>query len=292
MGRHRAALGLGSLALAGIVACTQLVDTTGLAGRAQPADAAAIPDAPDAPEASTGEAGACASSCAAGGRCISSVCVPSDALLAWWSFEQTSPQVLDVSGAGNHGTSNQAKQAPGKLGVGIELTANACVLVPDSPSLRLADAKALTMMAWTKVSGCAGGSADHGIILNKEDTYEIGVECAGTSLVLQEAVLSEPSGWSWHGSAELTRAAWQHVAVTWDGTTVRHYVDGQERDSHPQSGTISAQTSGLGIGCRNVGADGNPAATREWIAATVDEVAVYGRALTAAELRGYYEGTR
>lgn len=296
MGRRGAALGVSILALGGVFACTALVDTSGLAGRAQPVeDAAKAPDAPappDAAEASTGEAGACPSSCAAGGRCISSVCVPSVGLLAWWTFDQTGPQILDVSGGGNHGTNQGAKPAPGKSGKGIDLTTNACVLVPESASLRLADATGLTMMAWTKVSGCADPTRDHGMLLNKEDTYELGVECAGSVLTLQEAVTSEPAGWSWHGSAALTPATWQHIAVTWDGTTMRHYVDGAERDSHPQSGTIRAQSSGLGIGCRDVGVDGSAAATREWIAAAVDEVAIYGRALSGAELRAYVEATR
>jgi hypothetical protein len=53
---------------------------------------------------------------------------------------------------GNHGTSYQTQPAPGKMGMGIELGANACVLVPESPSLQLADAQALTMMAWARVT--------------------------------------------------------------------------------------------------------------------------------------------
>ena len=144
------------------------------------------------------------------------------------------------------------------------------------------------MMAWTSFDGCADAASDHGTLLNKEHTYEIGVTCPG--LTLQEAV--NAGSWSWSGSAQLKLATWQHVAVTWDGTTVRHYVDGQPKDSHPQSGTIQAQDSGLGIGCRDVGADGNPANTREWTTGTIDEVAVYGRALSDAELRAYVEATR
>jgi hypothetical protein len=273
MGGPSGAAGLFSLALCSLVACTALVDTRGLVGPPE-----AVVDAAEAaaPEASTSDASA----------------LPSGALVAMWSFEQTSPQIVDVSGSGNHGTSYQVTQVPGKVGMGIELGTTSCVLVPDSPSLRLMDARALTMMAWAKVSACADKARDHGIILNKEDTYELGVKCSGASLMLQEAVMSEPAGWDWYGSAALTRDAWQHIAVTWDGTTVRHYVDGQQKDSHPQGGAIRSATSGLGIGCRDVAADGNPSVAREWFGGVIDEVAIYARVLTDDELRAYYEATR
>jgi hypothetical protein len=229
--------------------------------------------------------------CDGGDRCISSVCVPATGLLGWWSFEETGPQVPDVSGSNNHGSNELGRPVPGKVGMGLELSSNACVAIPDSPSVRLAGGRALTMMAWSNVTGCADGRSDHAIILNKEDTFELGVRCTIDGLTMREAIRTGP-GWDWAGSAPLTAGSWQHLAVTWDGNRVRHYVDGVERDSHGQRGEIEGPSSGLGLGCRDVGSNGASANAKEWLAGTIDEVAIYGRALSAAELRTYYEATR
>jgi hypothetical protein len=282
---RRGLLGGAVIGMTTVVACTALVDTKGLAGGAPVSDAAIDAGSPAALE----NACAIAGGCTPGARCISSVCVPAEGLRAWWSFEPMQGKVPDLSGSGNDGTSYQTQSVAGKRGMGIQIGANACVLVPDSPSLRLADAQGLTMMAWTRATGCADSTRDHGLILNKEDTYELGVQCAG--LVMQEA-LNTTGGWNWRGSSGLTASKWQHVAVTWDGRNVTHYVDGQPTDSHPQMGRFSSGASGLGIGCRDVGADGNPTSIREWLAGTLDEVAVYSRALSATELRAYFDASR
>ena len=70
--------------------------------------------------------------------------------------------------------------------------------------------------------------------------------------------------------------AWTHVAATWDGTTVRFYQSGLQTDVRTAGGTILASASfqPLTIGY-------NPG---EAYAGRLDEVRVYGRALTAGEV--------
>lgn len=90
--------------------------------------------------------------------------------------------------------------------------------------------------------------------------------------------VSVPGGTSWHDNK------WHHVALTFDGINIRLYVDGAERGwtgLNPPSKTVFYAT-GSGNGAA-IGRDGtNP--NLYWNG-SLDEVAVYDRALTADEIR-------
>ena len=127
--------------------------------------------------------------------------------------------------------------------------------------------------------------------VNQEDSFELGVRCGGSSFTLREASRTR-GGWEWAGSGRLTARTWRHLAVTWDGNMVGHYVDGVERDSHAQRGTIDGISTGLGLGCRDIRSNGGHANAYEFLIGTIDEVAIYSRALSSTELRAYVEATR
>jgi PKD repeat protein len=79
--------------------------------------------------------------------------------------------------------------------------------------------------------------------------------------------------------------AWHMVAGTYDGAAVRLYVDGQEVGS----GTATSGAIGYGLAANNNFTIGNYAGPSECVqntnfAGDVDEVRVYGRALTATEI--------
>jgi hypothetical protein len=283
---RRAVIAAGAMTTAAcaLVACTALVDTRGLSGgsRSDAGEGGTLPM--DVPMAD----GGCAVACAPSTRCISSVCVPADGLVAWYGFEEIGAEIADLSGKGNHGSSHLATTTTGKVGAAVDLTPGSCVVVGDSPSLKMAGGQGLTMMAWVRFEACAQGSSAPAIILNKEDTYEFGVRCP--ALRLEEAM--NTGSWSWRGGATLPLRTWKHVAITWDGALVHHYIDGVEAWSRGQTGNLAPQGTGLGIGCRDVGPDRSIASAREWFHGAIDEVAVYSRALSNTEVRAYYESTR
>jgi hypothetical protein len=167
------------------------------------------------------------------------------------------------------------------------ITAGGCIAVPDSISLDMLGKTGFTMLAWVKnAGGCAG---DRGIVVNKEDTYEIGIEC--TQNLLQEAIQLSDAIWFWSGTGVVEVVSWQHLAVTWDGVTVRHYVDGAEVFTRALAGSFADRSTGFGIGCRGV----PPAASGpggSFFAGVIDEVAVYSRGLSAAEVQGYYQASK
>ena len=77
----------------------------------------------------------------------------------------------------------------------------------------------------------------------------------------------------------LRRAAgqWTHVALTYDGATLRLFVNGVQVASTAAGGAIQASSNPLWIGGNNP--------YGEYFAGVIDEAQVYNRALAAAEVQ-------
>jgi hypothetical protein len=71
--------------------------------------------------------------------------------------------------------------------------------------------------------------------------------------------------------------AWSHLASTYDGSTLRLYVNGVLVSSTAAAGSLAASSGVLRIGGNGV--------WPEWFAGLIDEVRVYNRALTAGEIQ-------
>jgi hypothetical protein len=228
--------------------------------------------------------------CEAGLQCLAGACTADlppldESLVGLWRLEGNAD---DASGQGNHLTVVGAVTAPGKVGGGYAIAEGDCLAGPDSASLDMIDGEELTMMAWIQLTApCAG---TRGVILNKESTYEMGVRCPEDPPAFQEAIQVNDA-WAWAGTGTVTLDAWHHVAVTWDSTTVRQYVNGVVVSTRLLSGAFDDRTTGFGIGCRGVAADGTTTAAGSFFAGVLDEVAVYSRALSEAEIVAYYRAT-
>lgn len=79
-------------------------------------------------------------------------------------------------------------------------------------------------------------------------------------------------------SGSLTQGEWNHVVVTREGNTVRWYINGELDSVHTSTTPPSASTAPLIIGSGY---------TNGYVGG-IDEVAVYNRALTAAEIYEHY----
>jgi hypothetical protein len=90
--------------------------------------------------------------------------------------------------------------------------------------------------------------------------------------------------WSHHLSADvdLPIGRWTHIAGTFDGRTMRIYVDGQEHGVLERPGPVRSNDFHLCLGSYEV----NHAAHFQGL---LDEVTIYARALTPAEIRAQYE---
>jgi hypothetical protein len=82
---------------------------------------------------------------------------------------------------------------------------------------------------------------------------------------------------SWGGAA-LALDTWTHVAGTFDGQSLRVYVNGTLIRTAPVGGSILASDGALGIGGNSIWG--------EWFEGLIDEVRIYNRVLTEAEIQG------
>jgi hypothetical protein len=71
--------------------------------------------------------------------------------------------------------------------------------------------------------------------------------------------------------------AWTHVALVYDGSTLRPYRNGAQSASQAASGTPVATTGNLQLAASQYG---------ETFAARLDDVRLYDRALSASEVQG------
>ncbi len=79
--------------------------------------------------------------------------------------------------------------------------------------------------------------------------------------------------------AELSTGAWSHIAATYDGSHLRIYINGQLSKDTAYTTDAVANTDPLRIGSR-IGGYG--------FAGTIDEVVIYNKALTPAEVSARY----
>ena len=194
-------------------------------------------------------------------------------LVAAYSFDTGSgASVPDVSGNGNTGTAMGAFwSTQGRYGGAMSFDGvSSVVRVASSPSLALSSA--MTLSGVDQPVGDAVGMADDRPAPDRFVLLECEPRCG---------LAASGGGWnqlvSVGGPTASPVGAWTHVALTYDGTMLRLYVNGTEVASRTASGQITASTSPLWIG-------GN-SPFGEYFAGLIDDVRVYNRALTQAEIQ-------
>src|SRR5262249_11360264 len=147
----------------------------------------------------------------------------STGLVAAYAFDEGSGvSAADASGNGNTGTAaNTTWTTSGKNGGALVFNGtNALVSVPDAPALHLTNA--MTLEAWVYPTTVAAVWSD--VIYKSDDNYYL----EGTSHNGPPAgggtFISSPI----YGTATLAANTWTHLALTYDRTTVRLYVNGSQ----------------------------------------------------------------
>jgi hypothetical protein len=90
---------------------------------------------------------------------------------------------------------------------------------------------------------------------------------------------TSPRAWAFVGR-NLERYEWCHIACSFDGTTLKCYLNGEQTDSTPM-GQITSSSTPVLIGSDGWGCD--------WIGA-IDDVRIYDHALSVPEIMGAMEG--
>ncbi|MBC8095007.1 MAG: immunoglobulin domain-containing protein, partial [Akkermansiaceae bacterium] len=206
-----------------------------------------------------------------------------DGLVSWWRGENNTLDAWDS----NNGPTQTSGYRAGKVGQAFSAP---LVNIPDAPSLRMTNA--LTIEAWINPSVISGTVLR--TILAKYDfsasappkpsqcSYYLGLTNG------QLFFMVSADGYVWTNTAVATAQSlpvnqWSHVAATYDGAALRLYVNGALTANRSYSNGVFAGSANVGLGI--VPAIAPNSSTYFPFSGMLDEVALYNRALSAAEIQ-------
>lgn len=195
-------------------------------------------------------------------------------LMAHWKFDDSPTNgALDSTGRGHTATCIACPAVvTGKVGNAYRFdpVLSQFLRVPDHPDFR----GVFTIAAWIVGDNTANQIA----IMSKPVGTSTGNSWQLELLTDDDVSFSGGSNHTLEGGVTLAPQTWHHVAGSWDGTTKRLYVDGVLVGSSSSSITYDTQPVVLG-GDDNAGAPALP-----WDG-VLDELRVYSRVLTLAEIQ-------
>ena len=157
------------------------------------------------------------------------------------------------------------------------------VVVPHGPETDITG-QAITISAWIKPNGTPTAA-----IVNKGGQYAmwigagptgIGFVHTGNLFLGAQSTIPGPNG------------VWTHIAVTWDGTTVKYYLNGSPSATAVSAGTIASFPTPVLMGCRT-GTDatgGMTCSSASGYKGELDDVGVWDRVLSQEEIAALFRG--
>ena len=192
-------------------------------------------------------------------------------IIAHWPLDTIKDGLtIDVSGSGNHGQVQGARLVTGVSGNGMRFRGNDCIRVLLAPGIDITTTD-FSLEAWVKPEGNngllvgnpGGNMGPHWMLMMEQERLGVSVNSGGGAKVIRTA-----------GVVEKNR--WHHVIAVRDGNELRFYVDGQ----------VIGNMSGVS-GNVNSGKD---VYLGESFEGCLDEVRIYGRALSEEEILNNYRG--
>jgi len=212
------------------------------------------------------------------------------ALVAYYDFEDNGSGTTTDNVGGYVGTLNggAAITSSGKYGSAVDVDGTGYVDGGHHSSFLVTQG---TVMAWVNFDHQDPGPGAHDMqiaIMPAGDTWGNPWIGLGTWIHPSGSNSIAQANWGGEGTNYQTDTSkggvaddtWTHVAATYDGNTLTHYVDGNLIDSVTQAGAIGYTGSPrLTIGARNAQHPGN------FFNGMIDEVKLYNTALTQAEVQ-------
>ncbi|MGZ5347505.1 MAG: LamG-like jellyroll fold domain-containing protein, partial [Solirubrobacterales bacterium] len=192
-----------------------------------------------------------------------------------WAFDEgAGTTTADASGRGNAGTLIGASwTTQGRYGNALSFNGASTVRVADSASLDLTTA--MTLSAWIRPTALQSGWRT--ILQREADAYFLNASNS-------DGPLRPSGGGTLGGNTQYLSGptanpvdAWTHVALSYDGATLRLFVNGSQVSSRATAGAIQTTDNPLWIG-------GN-SPYGEYFQGLIDEVRVYDRALSQADIQ-------
>ena len=193
-------------------------------------------------------------------------------LVAAYGFEEgRGASVADLSGNGNTGTLSRGVTwtTHGRFGSALKFDGSSGrVDILDVPSLRLTTA--MTLEAWVNPATVSNNWSN--LIYKGNDNYALAATSDQAGPPAGRRGVNKASG-----TALLPTNIWTHLAVTYDKTMVRLYVNGMQVSSRASTADIPTSAFPLQIGGDSLHG--------QYFQGLIDEVRVYNRALSQAEIQ-------
>ncbi len=198
--------------------------------------------------------------------------IDTKSIVGAWLFDEGAGDIArDSSGKGNDGAiKNNPGWITGKFGKALEFDGkDDFVEIPDHDTL---DVKVITLVAWVK--GKANQLLDGNVIIYKLSSY---IHQYWSSTINPGVFV----GKNWCGSGWLPKGTiwdgeWRHIALTYDGSIQKFYVDATfSGENSACKGNIDVTDSSVKIGTGNVG----------FYTGSIDEVAIFNVVLEEDDLK-------
>jgi hypothetical protein len=200
---------------------------------------------------------------------------PPPGLVAAYSFNEGSGTTLiDRTGFGRTGTVSGATwSTAGRNGGALSFDGiNDIVTIADHNSLDLTTG--MTLEAWVRPSTVSNTRT---VLMKNRSGGMAYALLAGDPASLPAGYVRTTSDQNVTGAAAIGVNVWTHLALTYDGTTLRLYVGGVEVASRALSGSMVVTTNALTMGGNTLGVG--------YFQGLIDDVRIYNRALTATEVQ-------
>ncbi|UCG48833.1 MAG: LamG domain-containing protein, partial [Phycisphaerales bacterium] len=195
-------------------------------------------------------------------------------LVGWWKCDDGSGNTAaDSSGLGNNGNLvNNPQWVAGYDGGGLRFNGSSSYVDCGNPAAFDITGQ-VTLALWVKTEDAANGQ--HNPYVGKGDTSYAIKHHTSNSI---EFFIYDDTWYTARASLDSSfNGVWHHVAGTYDGANLKVYVDGALQATTAYVGSIASSTYAVNIAR-------NSQVTGRFYAGAVDDVRIYDRALTDAEV--------
>lgn len=193
-------------------------------------------------------------------------------LISRWKLDEGTGTAISDTKGNNHGTASNISWTTGVEGNAISFNGSSSnISIPNHSSL--SPTQELTMMAWVNAAEPKtakivqkGDWDGHGIYLDRWTGWKGGIRFSNNTGMSLD--------WG-NGVPQMNQ--WYHLAMTYDGSALRLFVNGQLKAEQAASGTLHINSRPFAIGSDN--------GSQKFFHGKIDEVKLFGKAMTPQEIQ-------
>jgi glucose/arabinose dehydrogenase len=200
---------------------------------------------------------------------------PANLVAAYGFNEGTGTTLGDSSGNNLNGTiTGAAWNTTGRFGSALSFDGvNDWVTIADAAPLDLTTG--MTLEAWVNPTALGGW---RNVLIKERPGGEVyNLYASGDASAPQVFIVTSGAPVDTRDNAQLALNTWSHLAVTYDGSVLRIFVNGTQEGSRNVNGSILTSAGALRIGGNSVWG--------EFFSGRIDEIRIYNRALSASEIQ-------